>query len=72
MLYLAWYHDNYVAEMQAYQGISLNYFYLGQLKKAKHYNERVLRGKSENQNSIVRSTAVSIVAACKNMSGEKS
>jgi hypothetical protein len=29
MLYLAWYHDNYVAEIQAYQGISLNYFYLG-------------------------------------------
>lgn len=58
MLYLAWYHENYVAELQAYQGISLSYFYLGQLKKATHYHERVLRGKSENSSSIVRTTAV--------------
>lgn len=66
MLYLAWYHDNYVAEIQAYQGISLNYFYLGQLKKAKHYIDRVLRGKSENAQSIVRQTAVQLLTTSKN------
>lgn len=68
MLYFAWYHDNYLFEMQAYQGISLNYYYLGQIKKATHYNERVLRGKSENENSIVRATAVELVATTKKMS----
>jgi len=54
MMYLTWYFEKYMLEIEAYQGIALNYFYIGNIKKAKHYHDRAIRGKSENENSIVR------------------
>ena len=61
MLYLAWYLDNYKWEILAYEGIACQYFYLGDHQKAEHYKERVMRGKSENQTSVVRRLAESLI-----------
>ena len=44
LLEFAWIKGNYAAEMQAYDKISINYFYLCDLEKAKYYNERMTRG----------------------------
>jgi hypothetical protein len=40
--------------MSAYDNIAIQYFYLGDLKKSKYYNERMVRGKSEARFSVVR------------------
>jgi hypothetical protein len=48
MLFLAWYLKSEQYEFLAYKGLSLQNFYLGKFQKARHYNERVIRGKSEN------------------------
>lgn len=45
-------------EIEAYQGIALNYFYSGNLKKARYYHDRAIRGKSENDQSLVKKTAI--------------
>jgi hypothetical protein len=58
MMFLSWFFNNFTIEIEAYQGIALNYFYLGQLKKARYYHERALRGKSENDTSLVKKTAI--------------
>lgn len=40
--------------MNAYDSLAINYFYLGDLERAKYYNERMTRGKFEAKFSIVR------------------
>jgi hypothetical protein len=70
MLYLSWFLKDYKYELLAYEGIQLNYFYLGDPRKASHYGERVTRGKTENSVSVVRQVAVEIVKTvfgCKDM-----
>jgi hypothetical protein len=61
MMFLSWYYSEYALECEAYQGLALNHFYLGCIKKAKYYHERALRGKSENDNSMVKKTAIQII-----------
>lgn len=68
MMYLSWYFDNFMLEMESYQGTALNYFYLGSIKKAKFYHDRAIRGKSENENSLVKKTAIQIIKANKDRS----
>jgi len=40
--------------MSAFDNLSIQYFYMGDLQKAKYYNDRMARGKSEAPFSIVR------------------
>jgi hypothetical protein len=40
--------------MGAYDNLSIQYFYLGELDKSKYYNDRVCRGKFEANFSIVK------------------
>ena len=47
--------------MQAYDNIAMEYFYMGDLQKAKFYSDRMLRGKFENKDSIIRSVCVNIL-----------
>lgn len=54
MMYLSWYFNEYMLECEAFQGIALSYFYLGNIKKAKYYHDRAMRGKSENDTSLVK------------------
>lgn len=48
MLYLAWFLNDEEYEALAYEGLARENFYLGELQKAKHYNERFIGGKTEN------------------------
>jgi tetratricopeptide (TPR) repeat protein len=61
VLYYSWYYSRFKVEMKACQGIAMQYFYLGQLQKAKHYHTRSIRGKSENDSSIVKRSAISVI-----------
>ena len=47
--------------MQAYDNIAMEYFYMGDLEKAKFYQDRMLRGKFENKDSIIRSVCINIL-----------
>jgi hypothetical protein len=42
------------SEMQAYEGLSLQYFYLGDTEKCQYYNDRMMKGKFEAKFSILR------------------
>jgi hypothetical protein len=53
VLFYSWYNDDYPVQVQACQGIALNYYYTGNMHKARHYHERAIRGKAENQTSVV-------------------
>jgi hypothetical protein len=49
------------AEMQAYENIALEYYYMNDIEKAKMYEERVSRGKIERKESIIRKVCVNIL-----------
>ena len=53
--------NNHAAEIQAYDNLSLEYFYIGDINKAKIYQERMLRGKLEKDNSIIRSVCINML-----------
>ena len=61
MLYISWYLKNSEYEHFAYEGISHQYFYMGVMDKAKHYNERTMLGKSENMQSTARRAAEAVL-----------
>ena len=41
-------------EISAYDNLSIEYFYLGEITKANYYHDRIMRGKLENDQSIVK------------------
>eukprot|EP01017_Pseudomicrothorax_dubius_P048423 TRINITY_DN8801_c0_g1_i1.p1 TRINITY_DN8801_c0_g1~~TRINITY_DN8801_c0_g1_i1.p1 ORF type:complete len:442 (+),score=85.47 TRINITY_DN8801_c0_g1_i1:60-1328(+) len=53
MLFLAWRVENVDAEMKAYDCIGLQYFYLGQVERARYYHEKATRGVCEGRNSAL-------------------
>lgn len=53
-LELAWRLNNVQGERKAYEFLALQYFYLGNLAKAKYYNDRNMRGKCEKKESTIR------------------
>lgn len=54
LLELAWYHDNIDMELQAYDCIGKQYYYLGMMDKAAYYNQRVWNGLTERKDSGAR------------------
>jgi hypothetical protein len=48
MLHAAWTVDSFESEMQAYEHISLQYYYMGMIDKSSQYHKRVLRGPDPN------------------------
>lgn len=54
MLQYAWKENNIEYEMQSYDYLGLQYFYLGKLDKAKYYHERMVRGQFESKKSNLR------------------
>ena len=44
--------------MKAYEGLAIQNFYLGQLRKAEYYQDRFLRGKIENDESVIKAGAI--------------
>ena len=64
MLYLAWTISNEKSlkwELEAFRGLAQTNFYFGQLHKSDFYNDRYLRGKAENDTSIIKQVAVGYV-----------
>ena len=57
-LQLAWVVNNYTAEIQIYDMMSVCYFYKGDLKKGGYYAQRFMRGVSEASFSRVRKISV--------------
>eukprot|EP00347_Sterkiella_histriomuscorum_P001099 403373330 len=54
-LELAWRHNDAQEELRAYEQLGMQHYYLGNLEKSKYYNDRCMRGKTEKQNSKIRS-----------------
>lgn len=61
MLQLAWQEGNLEMELKAYDNLSMEYFYLGQLQKSNYYHDRFMRGKSENDFSIVKKVTCNLL-----------
>ena len=47
--------------MEAYENLSIDYFYLGAMQKASYYDNKYKYGEFERPDSIVRKVAVGIV-----------
>jgi len=54
LLELAWCHDNIDMELQAYDCMGKQYYYLGRMDKAAYYNQRVWNGLTERKDSAAR------------------
>ena len=50
-------------EVTAYDNLSLDYFYLGELSKSNYYNDRFMRGKTENSRSIVKKVSCNLLVS---------
>ena len=61
MLQIAWYHNDADAELQAYDYIGAEYYYMSDLTRAKFYNDKVCFGEIEHPDSIVRKVSVQIL-----------
>lgn len=53
-LQYAWKQNNVKYELQCYDFIGLQYYYLGDLKKAKYYHEKMMNGDREPKQSEMR------------------
>ena len=61
MLQLAWQEGDIAMEMQSYDNLSMDYFYLGELQKSKYYHDRMIRGKVENDHSIIKKVTCNLL-----------
>ncbi len=48
-------------EVVAYDNLSVDYFYLGDLQKSHYYQDRIMRGKLENDKSIVKKVSCNLL-----------
>ena len=61
MMQLAWHEKDIQSEMLAYDNLSLDYFYLGELTKSNYYHDRMMTGKFENDKSTVKKVAINLL-----------
>ena len=61
MLQLAWQEGDTTMEVTAYDNLSVDYFYLGELTKSNYYHDRIMRGKTENNRSIVKKVSCNLL-----------
>lgn len=47
--------------MQAYDNLGMENFYLGNIERAKFYQDRMLRGKLEDKESVVRNVCHNVL-----------
>ena len=59
MLEIAWQIDNVDDEMNAYEMIGLQYYYLNDLERSKYYHSRMQRGRQETKDSKIRKIYIS-------------
>lgn len=48
-------------EVLAYDNLSIDYYYMGEIDKANYYNDRIMRGKTENDKSIVKKVSCNLL-----------
>jgi len=65
-LELAWDQQHEEEEVKAYDNLALCFFYMGDLQKARYYNDRMQRGKIEGQGSVLKSVTKNIISAKRN------
>jgi hypothetical protein len=46
--------NDFEAEINAYEGMGIQYFYIGDLKRSQYYTDRMMRGKIERKDSKIR------------------
>lgn len=63
LLELAWYHDNLEMELEAYDNMAKQYYYLGSLDKAAYYNNRAWKGIVERKDAPARQIAANAYEA---------
>ena len=57
-LSLAWERNDMVAEMRSYDNLSVEYYYVGNMDKAKLYHDRVMRGQVEDKTRSKKASQV--------------
>eukprot|EP00347_Sterkiella_histriomuscorum_P022582 403337936 len=50
----AWDTNDFEAEINSYEGLGIQYYYLGDLKRSQYYTDRMMRGKIEKKDSKIR------------------
>jgi tetratricopeptide (TPR) repeat protein len=60
-LELAWFEKDLEAETAAYGNMSREHFYKGDIDKANYYNDRMVRGKLENERSSLKTMSFHVV-----------
>lgn len=58
MLRLAWYLKDIDSELKAYDFIGIQFFYSGQLDKAKYYHNKMIHGNLEPENSELKKLGI--------------
>ena len=53
-LALAWELNDIEAEMRSYDNLAIEYYYIGNIKKAKLFHERLLHGRAEKNDSMAK------------------
>ena len=60
-LQLAWFNEDLGAELEAYENLSIDYFYIGLMEKAVFYDKKFQEGIFEKPDSDVRKMAVGMI-----------
>ena len=50
-------------EVRAYDNLSTDYFYMGEITKSNYYHDRMMRGKTENHRSIVKKVSCNLLVS---------
>lgn len=60
---LAWEQKDEKREISASDNLALEYYYLGDLEKASHYNDWMMRGKVESDRSVVKKVTQNVIVS---------
>jgi hypothetical protein len=58
LLQIAWHINSLKYELEAYDLLAIQYFYLGEVQKAHYYHERMLSGRAEAKDSEIRKLGI--------------
>jgi hypothetical protein len=61
MLNIAWFLNNVDMELKAYDWIGIQYYYLGNLEKAKFYHNKMIDGEYEKADSDLKKLGIAKV-----------
>ena len=60
-LEIAWDEQDEEGELNAYDSMGLEYFYLGDIEKSSYYHDRMVRGKLESDSSVTKSVSKNLL-----------